>query len=312
MDEKQKINDLLYRMNDKRKSPSSTMTISYKAHREAEEIDNISFIPYLEFLISISKNKEERKNIYFLLSCIGKNSECVQVSEILINRLKFEDDKYVLSSLLDCIGRQNDINDIEEVYNYLRDSRWQVRHSAIQALGISKSSEVEDVLLDLIDSTEDYNDISYALSSLYEVGTQKSIPRLIKLLDYPKEEIKGVTLSIISKVGNSSHLPIFLSSLQQRSSYVKWMAMVGVNKYGDESAIEQVYSRVKNILSRKRATEQLPKSELLEAIEYLARYINCDDKVKKLFNIIKENKWGALYKREKNYLVENIEFFSFK
>jgi hypothetical protein len=52
----------------------SSKTISWKALREAEKVENAAFIPQLISFIDKEKDKKKRNKAYFLLGHIAKNT----------------------------------------------------------------------------------------------------------------------------------------------------------------------------------------------------------------------------------------------
>ncbi len=71
--------DIISRVNDEtdqtvQSGYNSSDTISWKAFREAEKIDNASYIPELIGFIDSEKDKKKRDRTYFLLGHIAKNT----------------------------------------------------------------------------------------------------------------------------------------------------------------------------------------------------------------------------------------------
>jgi len=61
----------------------SSDTISWKALREAEKVDNINYIPELIDFIDSEKDKKKRDKGYFLLGHIAKNTNNIIATEYL-------------------------------------------------------------------------------------------------------------------------------------------------------------------------------------------------------------------------------------
>ncbi|MGG3888814.1 hypothetical protein [Metabacillus fastidiosus] len=66
---------------------------------------------------------------------------------------------------------------------------------------------------------------------------------------------------------------------------------------GTETAADTVYKRVKTVLARKRKIES---DQLVPIFEFLIRYKENNEKIKKLFEWIKSKKWNYLFEEEKD------------
>ena len=96
------------------------------------------------------------------------------------------------SQLLDALSRVAKPGSLElgSVYRLLRDDRWMVRHSAIQALRQTNTPEAEDKLIELLMMTTDPHDMVYCHATLNEIGSAKSLPYLEKNLHSRKRDVK--------------------------------------------------------------------------------------------------------------------------
>ncbi len=104
--------DLLNRMDDtsdQKMEPGydSSKTISWKALREAEKLDNPDLVPQLIEYIEKEKKKEYRSHAYFALGHLTKNTDNKNGVQFLINRIDKEKDQYIIGALLDRISDLN-------------------------------------------------------------------------------------------------------------------------------------------------------------------------------------------------------------
>jgi HEAT repeat protein len=76
------------------------------------------------------------------------------------------------------------------VRKLVSDTRWLVRHSAIEALRCSSAPENERLLVDLLAATADPHDIPYAQSTLGKIGSEKSLDAMRVNLRSRKPDIK--------------------------------------------------------------------------------------------------------------------------
>jgi HEAT repeat protein len=276
---------------------------SWNAFRKAEQLTDTTVIPFLKNLLEKSKDRETRENIYFTFGKIGVNTGDKRVVDILLKRLEVETNKYTLEMILDRIAEQEDVSDGLPIIKCINDNRWQVRYSAIEALGKCKSPAAEDALIKVITESQDENDLRYAICSLCDMSATKSIPYLLPLVKHTKADVRRAAIGALDELGDSSFLPFFIEAMEDRSPSVKYYALLALLNHGDETTIEVVYKRVKTFLSRKRKIES---DELVPAFEFLNRYKEHHKKIQELFEWIKSKKWDYLFDEEKDWYKKNI------
>ena len=307
------LNDLLARMlddSDRDMRPyDSSMTISWKAFREAEKLSEISFIPQLIEFIDNEKDKKKRDHAYFILGQIAKNTNDITATKYLISRIDKEDDKYVISSLLDsiCYLHKPKNTDIQPIINAIDNKNWQIKHSAIQALQQTNNQSVEDRLIKILEnSASDEYDLMYVNWTLANVGTKKSIPFLTKLLSHKKQDVSFSALRAIVEVADELCLPLFLEQLDKGKN--KLVALEGVLKFGKENVIPNIIKRMKELVAKQRARQVIVskdnKTELIVGMEFLQKYSDRVE-VKKIFEFLLTKKYDLLWEQEKEWLEKN-------
>jgi DNA phosphorothioation-dependent restriction protein DptG len=182
----------------------SSTTISWKATREAEKLTEELYIKDLIQFIEKEKNKKKRDKAYFILSKIAKNIENLEAMEFLIHRIEKETDKYVLMSMLDRIAELNKPNgtNLTNIIKSTENEKWQIRHSAIEALKKTNDEMAEITVLNILDNTDDKHNIIYCISTLYSVGTEKAIPHLESHLTSRTRDIKSGAENAIKEIKN--------------------------------------------------------------------------------------------------------------
>ncbi|MGI2326860.1 hypothetical protein [Planococcus sp. YIM B11945] len=65
-------------------------TLSWNAHRKAEQLSDPNVIPFLDDLLEKSKNGEIRRKIYYILGKIGKNTGNKYAVNVLLKWLEKE------------------------------------------------------------------------------------------------------------------------------------------------------------------------------------------------------------------------------
>ncbi|MGK7379738.1 HEAT repeat domain-containing protein [Planococcus sp. 1R117A] len=276
---------------------------SWKAYRKAEQLNDPTVLPFLDALLERSKHADLRRNIYFILEKIGENTGDERTTAILLKWLEKERDRYALESILRGIAEQKNLIDCSTVLKFVQDERAGIRHAAIESLRGCKSPVAEEALIRILKDSGDPYDLTYASSVLSDIGTNKSIPYLIHLLENPSGDVKCSAIWALSEIGDNSLLPVFLEALQSRSASVKGYAMSAIKKHGDETAIVPVSERIKVILKRKRVTDS---EELTDALAFLIRFENERVEIQELFNWIIQKKWDFLFEEEKKWIEVNI------
>lgn len=171
----------------------SSNTISWNALREAETLDNKDFITDLIIFIDKEKDKKKRDAGYFLLGHIAKNTNDTTALNFLIQGVNIETDKYIVASLLDRIGniKKPIGTDLQPLIHATKNDKWLIRHSAIQSLNNSSDEVAEATLIEILDSSNDSYNLTYANSTLNKIGTLRAIPYLEKHLKSKKRDVKN-------------------------------------------------------------------------------------------------------------------------
>lgn len=309
------IDDLIMRMIDNSPQPVGEEGISWQAYREAEQIKNEKYVPYLAKLIEQIKNKksrrerEKREAIYFILKWIGINSSNKQVPEILMNCLQFETNMYTIGNLLDYIRSQEDyIPNYSDIIQFLNNKRWQIRGPAIDLLGKCKEKEVEIKLLDILKDSNDEYEVGDICSALINIGTKCSIPVLLDKVPHKKQWIRSNVYEALAYIGSSDIVPVFLEGLKDRFYCSKHNALIGVCRLGNEQYIDLVYEKANKIFSYNRIldADEDKTTDLIEALKYLNKYLDNKIKMTKLLNKVKAN-WESLADNEKEFVQHNFE-----
>ena len=100
------LQDLITRMGTVEQTADSRDSVSWKACREAETIDDPALLPLLEAIIATHPKPKERQircDAYFVYGKILKNHFTEEGCAYLIGRLTMEKNKYALYPLLDLL-----------------------------------------------------------------------------------------------------------------------------------------------------------------------------------------------------------------
>ncbi len=204
----ERLVDLIDRMCNE--DDCSSKSISWQDYREAEKLSDTSLLPFLQNTITENKNsckkdKKIRSSVYFIIGKIIGNSFDENACKFLIERLNVETDKYIISGILDLlVGINIPWNiDIAPIVHCAKSDKWQIRHSAIYALGSSATTESKEVLYFYLNQTDEKNyryEIIYANASLGKIGKKEDIPVLEKHLNSRIRDIKNSAAYAIESI----------------------------------------------------------------------------------------------------------------
>lgn len=209
MNEEQ-LYDLISRMTIKEKVLSSDESVSWHAHREAEKITDESLFPVLMKIVDDNrqkKNKDIRNAAYFIIGVMLRNSFNKEACSFLIQQLRTETDKYVIESILDRLAAVSipEEIDISLIIECSKNDKWQIRQSALNALGSSSTKESKEALsyyLNQEDEKKYEYEIVYSNASLGKIGTKKDIPLLQKHASSRKRDIRESAKFAIDSINN--------------------------------------------------------------------------------------------------------------
>ncbi len=77
---------------------------------------------------------------------------------------------------------------MQPLIHAIKSDKWLIRHSAIQSLNYSSDSIAETTLIEILNTSEDPCDLTYANATLNTIGTRRAIPYLEKTY---KKQKKG-------------------------------------------------------------------------------------------------------------------------
>lgn len=197
------LKQLILRMCLSEPGVNSDDSISWHAHREAEQLFDPEIMSAAMAYLNEKRGKNERRAAYFIIGKLGMNLASTEASRYLIHFVvPFESDKHALSSALDLIEEIpiKEDEDISPIINLLLDKRWLVRHSAIRALRSSNSSIAEPNLIALLKYTSNDFDRCYCHITLADIGTEKSLPVIQVNVSSRKRDVKSSALYAIEKI----------------------------------------------------------------------------------------------------------------
>ena len=190
------IRDIITRMCDGGEplepGTDSSQSISWKAMREAENVDNQELVSPLVAYIEHENDKNKRDRGYFLLGHIAKNTGDAAALKYLLEQAGKETDKYVLSSLLDRIARirKPPGTDLANLIAATKSDKWLVRHAAIQSLDNCVDAIAEKTLIAIVEESSDAQDVIYANAVLGNIGSREAIRYIERHLNSRKKDVR--------------------------------------------------------------------------------------------------------------------------
>jgi HEAT repeat protein len=200
------LQELLDRMTDQTPYTDSTQSTSWQAFREAERLIDRSLVDELVTYVATEKVARNRAAAHFIIGKIGATLKDGTCADILIQLCTTERDKYGLSALLEHIGEipKAPETDLSTIYALLRDKRWLVRRSAIDALRNTSNPQAEAQILSLLAEVTDPYDITSCHAVLNRIGTSDSLPLLERSLSSSKRDVKLSAKLAIAAINSRS------------------------------------------------------------------------------------------------------------
>jgi HEAT repeat protein len=199
------------------------------------------------------------------------------------------------------VARMREERDPDVLGAFTSHRAWQVRVAAIESLGKTGSPAAEPYLLEVLATSDDQYDLTFANSALSRVGSKVAIPALTALVHHPVEDVRCSAISALGVLGDPSLTPIYLDALSDRSWAAKLYAMKAIHQNGDERAIGPVVNRVHAILGRERTRIVVPWTEIMYALDYLRRWESADPRPQEAIEWVRSSRLGRLQKDERRW-----------
>jgi hypothetical protein len=201
------------------------------------------------------------------------------------------------------VERLRDERDPEVLGAFVGHRAWQVRLEAIQSLGKSGSPAAEPHLLQVISTSRDKGDLTFANAALGQVGSRAAIPALSGFIHHPVEDVKSSAIRALGVLGDSSLTPLYLDALSDRSWIAKWSALGAIHRNADGRAVGPVIKRRRTILSSERRTIVGGWSEVMYALDFLNRWRTTDSTASEAIEWVRSNRLDRLQTDERAWFV---------
>ncbi|WP_212003492.1 hypothetical protein [Chitinophaga sp. HK235] len=308
------LTNLVTRICDRSDQLNNAPTIGWQALREAEQLANHAYIPILYQYIQTETDKEKRRAAGYIIIQLSRNTNDPEVIRFMLDRLRIEQDADMITAIQQDMERGLPIPgymNLEPLLNNTLSLNNNVRRSALLALRGSHNPQVEDWALDLLKRTVNEYDIYYIIFLLHKVATRKSLPALKRLLEHPRQDVKGLAFATIADIEKEKEAMFYARCLLR--GQLKFEAMEAIYKYADESAIQAVIARITELLSKRRSSPRLSLetfkngfTDLMLGMEFLFRFRTAKSEVKKTFSWITEKRADYLLPEEREWIQRNL------
>lgn len=308
------LTNLVTRICDRSDQLNNSQTVSWQALREAEQLANHAYIPPLYQYIETEPDKEKRRAAGFIIIQLSRNTNDPEVLRFMLDRLKIEQDADMITSIQQDLERGLPIPgymNLESLLNNTLSINNNVRRSAMLALRQTHNPQVEEWALNLLKRTVNEYDVYYIVLLLHSVGTQKSLPMLRRLLEHPRQDVKGIAFATIADIEKEKEAMFYMRCLLR--GQLKFEAMEAIYKYADENAVQAVITRITELLSKRRSNTRLTLetfkngfTDLMLGMEFLSRFRAAKAEVKKTFSWITEKRAEYLLPEEREWIKRNL------
>ena len=167
---------------------------------------------------------------------------------------------------------------VNELNQALKDSDWNVRWKAVQALDNISS---ETAIAELLKALEDSNVFvrRYAAEALGKIGSETAIAGLLKALEDSHWSVRIKAAEALAKIGSEIAIPGLLKALEDSDKDVRMSAAEALGKIGSETAIAELLKALEdsNKDVRRNAAEALGEIGLEEAIPALINALSDEE-----------------------------------
>jgi hypothetical protein len=277
-------------------------------------IDDIALFAKITPILEATENKEVYSWAKLILYRLLRNTKSSEIEEYIIGKVKVEKELWKLKGLTDILsyvgGYAKNTADLAYLLDHPNKG---IRMNVIQALGFSQSPSVEEPLLSVLSSSNDYDELLFSLWSIQGVVTKKSLEALNELLHHKKQGIKIASLAAIAKVLQEDGSDFYLNLLYDKNFREKDAAAAFIRKYCKAEGVTAICDRVKRMLSRKRGRpvvsrreDRTESTEFVQNIEFLSRYYSEFPLIEETYKVV-EKKWDNIHDSEKEVIQNAID-----
>jgi serine/threonine-protein kinase len=193
-------------------------------------------------LVPILQDESEyaRRAAVEVLNEIGDASSV----KFLLDRIK-DSDWWVRSRAADALGKIGGPRVVDAVLQLVRDKDDDIRRTAIEILNLTKDERAVDYLMQATYDA-DWWVVERAVDALAEIGSHRSVPRLIEMLRGPGHSVPA-TIRALAKLGDAASVDPILAQLNRSEKEIRIEAMQALAKLSDDASAATVRSKIRTI-----------------------------------------------------------------
>jgi hypothetical protein len=254
---------------------SRSRSYSLRAAEEVRAMSDPELVPLLLDEIKASKDKHRCAGAYMCLAAIGHNGHRLDVAEALLQALQREKRSYVLASIIKGLAQVplgvHTYAALERLHDLLDSRQALLRFEAADALRVIASPMSAVVLVDKLATATDSHAQWNILCVLLKCGNPSMIESVLPYTESSSKDVAYMATNCIGVWCGAAASPL-LADILDHSRYGKHAAMSILAQHGDDTALEAVARRTRQLLRRPPAANWWPCSELSRGLTYLARH----------------------------------------
>ncbi len=205
---------------------------AFDAMREAERLHDAEQAPELIRRSRESPGWKERDAIYFVLGCLGKNTESAAISRALTEALETEKNAIVRDGLLDAIEKQSRVICSKKLVTLAQSGN----QSAIGAIARCPRSQASRVLLALVSGVREPYALCEVLNALLVIREKRALLRIVELARGSGRgagavSVRETALAVLVELGNHSHRAVFLEAADSRDENIRRLGTIGARRH---------------------------------------------------------------------------------
>ncbi len=258
----------------------------------------------IKYLVDVLKDENEyaRRAAVEVLNVVGTSKSVKYLLEVIA-----DSDWWVRTRAADALGKIGGPRVVDAVLALIKDENQDIRRAAIEILNQTKD---ERAVAQLLEATKDKDwwVSERAVDALAEIGSSKSLPRFIEMLQGEPKSLPTV-IRAIGKIGDQKSLEHLLPLLSRPENEIKVEAISALAKLADErradtirvrlqavstnndGTISQAVARAMQELDNRFSTQQIAANERAQKMQEPAKTLLIDNV--ELAKVVKQNEETA-------------------
>src|SRR6202166_1946137 len=203
----------------------------------------------IKYLVDVLKDENEyaRRAAVEVLNVVGTSKSVKYLLEVIA-----DSDWWVRTRAADALGKIGGPRVVDAVLALVKDDNQDIRRAAIEILNQTKD---ERAVAQLLEATKDPDwwVSERAVDALAEIGSNKSLPRFIEMLQGEPKSLPTV-IRAIGKIGDQKSLEHLLPMLTRPENEIKVEAIAALAKLTDERRAETVRVRLQSVSTNNDGT----------------------------------------------------------